>query len=105
MQYCFYLLFNVLVTAGLLYVFYDPNKDYALVNSTNACINDTSSNKAFCAQCVFREENVFKGKGYIVQNDDVTSILKIRDNYEQLKCNDYLQLPNYEKDGSLKGAP
>lgn len=105
MQYCFYLLFNILVTAGLLYAFYDPKKDYGFVNSTSACISDSSSNKAFCAQCVFREENALKGKGYIVQNDDVASILKIRHKYEQLKCEDYLQLPNYEKDSSLNGSP
>lgn len=105
MQYCFYLLFNILVTVGLLYTFYDPKKDYELISSTNACMSDTSSSKIFCAQCVFREENLLKGKGYIVQNDEVASILKIRDNYELLKCNEYLQLPKYEKDGSLNGPP
>ena len=60
MQYCFYLLFNILFAATLFYATHDPNKDYVPVASGNACMSEKEGSKIFCAQCVDRENKGLK---------------------------------------------
>jgi len=60
MQYCFYLLFNIILAATLFYATHDPTKDYVPVPSGNSCMNEAEGSRIFCAQCVYRENKGLK---------------------------------------------
>lgn len=69
MKHFFYLLFNIIIAAILLSIFYDPSQDYELAVSAVSCMDDPGKSKIFCAQCIKRDDQIMTNKVFNVSAD------------------------------------